>query len=71
MLEAPSCSTLFHLVPYINDIPDDICNISIYADDATLYYKCDQVSYLWQKLDLASKLESDLRDNMLGQEVAS
>ena len=28
---------------YINDLPDDvICNIAIYADDATLCSKCDQ-----------------------------
>ena len=28
---------------YINDLPDDvICNITIYADDSTLYSKCDQ-----------------------------
>ena len=27
---------------YINDLPDDvICNISIYADESTLYSKCD------------------------------
>ena len=33
--------TLFLL--YINDLPDDvICNITIYADDSTLYSKCDQ-----------------------------
>ena len=33
--------TLFLL--YINDLPDDvICNIAIYADDTTLYCKCDQ-----------------------------
>ena len=32
--------TLFLL--YINDLPDDvICNIAIYADDTTLYCKCD------------------------------
>ena len=32
--------TLFIL--YINDLPDDvICNIAIYADDSTLYFKCD------------------------------
>ena len=53
--------TLFLL--YINDIPDDvICNIAIYADDTTLYSKCDQASDLWQQLELASELESDLRD---------
>ena len=50
--------TLFLL--YINDLPDDvICNIAIYADDTALS-KCDQASDLWQQLELASKLESDL-----------
>ena len=53
--------TLFLL--YINYLPDDvICNIAIYADDTTLYSKCDQASELWQQLELASELESDLRD---------
>ena len=53
--------TLFLL--YINDLPDDvICDIAIYADDTTLYSKCDQASDLWQQLELASELESDLRD---------
>ena len=51
--------TLFLL--YINDLPDHvICNIAIYADHATLYSKCDQASDLWQQLELASELESDL-----------
>ena len=46
---------------YINNIPDNvICNIAIYADDTTLCSKCDQVSDLWQQLELASELESDL-----------
>ena len=55
----PQGSTLFLL--YINDLPDDvICNIAIYADDTTLYSKCDQASDLWQQLELASELESDL-----------
>ena len=50
---------------YVNDLSDDvICTIIIYADDTTLYSKCDQVSDLWQKLELASKLESDLRDTV-------
>ena len=32
---------------YINDLPDDvICDIAIYADDITLYSKCDQASHL-------------------------
>ena len=53
--------TLFLL--YINDLPDDvICDIAIYADDTTLYSKCDQASDLWQQLELASEFESDLGD---------
>ena len=52
----------FYLL-YINDLPDDvICNIAIYTDDTTLYSNCDQASNLWQQLELASELESDLRD---------
>ena len=55
--------TLFLL--YINDLPDDvICNIAIYADDTTLYSKCNQASDLWQQLEFASELESDLRDTV-------
>ena len=55
--------TLFLL--YINDLPDDvICNNAIYADDTTLCSKCDQTSDLWQQLELASELESDLRDTV-------
>ena len=55
--------TLFLI--YINDLPDDvICDIAIYADDTTLYSKCDQASDLWQQLELASELESDLRDTV-------
>ena len=56
---------------YINDLPDDVIrNIAIYADDTTLYSKCNQASDLRQQLELASELESDLRDTGLGQEVA-
>ena len=55
--------TLFLL--YINDLPDDvICNIAIYADDTTLYSKCNQASDMWQQLELASELESDLSDTV-------
>ena len=36
-------ATLFLL--YMNGLPDEfICKIAIYADNTTLYYKCDQVS---------------------------
>ena len=55
--------TLFLL--YINDLPNNvICNIAIYADDATLYSKCNQASYLWQQLELAFEVESDLQDTV-------
>ena len=54
--------TLF--LVYINDLPDVICDIAIHADDTTLYSKCDQASDLWQQLELASGLESDLRDTL-------
>ena len=55
--------TLFSL--YINDLPDGfMCNIVIYVDDTIPYSKCDQASDLWQELELASELESDLRDTL-------
>ena len=41
-----------------------MCNIAIYADDNTLYSKCDQLSNFWQQLELGSKLESDLCDTV-------
>ena len=41
-----------------------ICDINIYADDSTFYSKCDQASDLWQQLEFAFKLESDLRDTV-------
>ena len=56
-------TTLFLL--YINDLPEHvICDIATYADDTTLYSKCDLESDLWQQLELASELESDLRDTV-------
>ena len=62
--------TLFLL--YINDLHDVICDIAIYADDTTLYCKCNQASDLWHQPELASELESDLRERHCGlrQEVA-
>ena len=52
-----------HFLLYINDLRDDVIyDFAIYADDTTPYFKCDRASDLWQQLELASKLESDLRD---------
>ena len=49
----------------INDLPNDvICDTAICADDTTLYSKCDEASDLWQQLEVASKLEFDLRDTV-------
>ena len=46
---------------YINDLPDDvICNIAIYADDTTPYFKCYQLSDKSQQIELAAELEFDL-----------
>ena len=34
------------------------------SDDTFFYSKCDQASDLWQQLELASELESDVRDTV-------
>ena len=55
------CTTPFLLC--INDLRDHVIfNNAIYADDTTLYCKCDQASDLWQQLELVSELESNLQD---------
>ena len=38
--------------------------LSIYADDTTLYSKCNQASDRQKQLELAPELESDLRDTV-------
>ena len=48
-------------VLYINDLPEDvICNAAIYAGDTTLWSKYNQASDLWQQVEFASELESNL-----------
>ena len=55
--------TLFPL--YINDLPEDvICDIAIYVDDTSLYSECDQASDMCEQPELASELESDLRNTV-------
>ena len=50
---------------YVNDLPDDfIRNVGIYADDTTLYSKCDRGSDLWQQPEVASETKFDLRDTV-------
>ena len=41
-----------------------ICHMlfAIYVNDTTLYSNCDQAFDLWQRLELASELYSDLQD---------
>ena len=48
----------------MNDLPDIICSIAIYVDDTAIYSKRDQLSDLWQQLELTSELESDLLDTV-------
>ena len=36
-------------------------SVILLSDNNTLYFKCDQVSDLWQQLELASEIESDLQ----------
>ena len=55
--------TLFLL--YINNLPDGVIyGIGVYADDTTHFSGCDQASDLWQQLEVASELESDLQDTV-------
>ena len=49
---------------YIHDLPDDVnCNPAFY-NPVILFSKCDQASDLWQQLQLASEIESDLQDTV-------
>ena len=65
-LKAPFFILHFSYYTLMTYLPDDIiCNIAICADDTTFYSKCDQASDLWQQLELASGLESDLRESDL------
>ena len=47
------------LLLYINNLPDDVIMLLLPS-----YSKCDQTSDLWHELELASELESDLKDTV-------
>ena len=53
---------MLHFSYYINHLPD--YNNAIYADDTNLNSKCNQASDMWQQLESASELKSDLRDTV-------
>ena len=61
----PQCFLVLHFFHYISMTSLIMLSVILLcADDNTLYAKCDQASDLWQQLELASELESDLRDNV-------
>ena len=50
---------------YVNELLHDfIRDIAIFADDTTLCFNCNQASDLWEQLEYASELESDLQDTV-------
>ena len=51
---------------YIDNLEDVICNIVIYADDTTLYSKCDQASDMWQELELVSEPDLIYKTELIG-----
>ena len=59
--------TLFLL--YINDFPDVMCNIAIYADDTTLFWKSGQASDWWKQLEMWNLNLIYKRHYGLGQKV--
>ena len=59
-LKAPFLVLQFSCYTLMTFLTNVICNIAIYADDTTLYSKCDQASDRWQQLELASEREFDL-----------
>ena len=65
--DVPVCSSRLHSRSYfylihITDLPDVILNTTTYADETSLYSKCDQACDLWQQLELAYELKTYLQD---------
>ena len=44
------------------ELCDVICNIAIYSVDTTLYSKCDQASYFWQRVSFNRPYNSVVTD---------
>ena len=53
----------------VNDFPDVICNIAIYADDTTLFWKSGQASDWWKQLEMWNLNLIYKRHYGLGQKV--
>ena len=51
-------------VPQGSILDDVVFDIAINANCTTLYSKCDQAFDMWQQLELAFELESELRDTV-------
>ena len=60
MLHSQSYTFSTIISDFCDDVICDICDIVIYADDTTLYCKCDQASDMPQQIEWTSELESDL-----------
>ena len=43
-LKSPSSIGLALFPLNINELPDDVCNFAIYADNTALYSNCDEAS---------------------------
>ena len=62
LLKTPIWVLRFVLL-YTDDLPDNVlCNITMYADNTTLYSRCDWAFDLWQYLQLNSHFKYDLGD---------
>ena len=59
--QGPVLGPILFLI-FINDLPDNLmCRVGIFADDTTLYSGLPKSSSIFDKVELAAHLESDLR----------
>ena len=50
---------LLHINDLSGEVSEVICNIFIYVDETTLYFKCDKASDLWQQLNCGRRMLVD------------